>query len=82
MTEHRIYPALSPALSGPARKVLRELEPRIVTSHHLRYYRYDLQCGHIVERRNPHRTLVYCMQCGADQEAAADLLDQEERSKR
>ena len=55
-------------LRGPLRNVVRELPRRVEKRDDYKigvkyYYRYELSCGHAVERGQPRRTKAYCEEC-------------------
>jgi hypothetical protein len=57
-----------PTRCGPSRRVVRELDSvsaPVPGYKHARRWRYELECGHVVSRRETGKTYCYCDVCGA-----------------
>ena len=50
---------------GPARRVTCELPRERMPERGDYRWSYELECGHVVERRGPGRTWCYCETCAA-----------------
>ena len=63
MRRTRRGPYLSAPLWGPHRRVVRELPASDVQRQGQYRWRYELECGHIVERRKAGQSAAYCSGC-------------------
>ncbi len=56
-------PFLPAPSQGRFRRVVRELPASGVQKQGQYRWRYELECGHVVERRSPGRSAAYCSEC-------------------